>query len=104
MSQDNKTCPLCLLLTHRTFYCNLFTLNLGLIKNFVKALNREGPAFQYIIKLFPKLSYAKIEEGIFVGADIRKPMADAKFTKCLTPDEPATEFRLFLRCDRSPSV
>ncbi|GBP41487.1 hypothetical protein EVAR_24405_1 [Eumeta japonica] len=62
-------------------------IKLGLIKDFVKALNREGPAFQYIIKLFPKLSYAKIKVGIFVGPDIQKLMADAKFTKCLTPDE-----------------
>lgn len=64
-------------------------IKLGLIKNFVKALNREGPAFQYLINLFPKLSYAKIKEGIFVGPDIRKLMADGNFTKCLTPDEAA---------------
>ncbi|XP_036332303.1 uncharacterized protein LOC118743646 [Rhagoletis pomonella] len=64
-------------------------IKLGLIKNFVKALNREGPAFQYLVKLFPKLSYAKIKEGIFVGPDIRKLMADKEFTKCLTPDEAA---------------
>ena len=35
-------------------------------------------SFQYLIKLFPKLSYAKIKEGIFVGLDIRKVMVDAK--------------------------
>ena len=52
-------------------------------------LNRERPAFQYLIKLFPKLSYAKIKEGIFVGLDIRKVMDDAKFAKSLTPDEAA---------------
>ena len=62
---------------------------LSLIKNFVRALNRERPAFQYLIKLFPKLSRAKIKAGIFAGPDIRKVMADAKFTKCLTPDEVA---------------
>ncbi|XP_025161583.1 uncharacterized protein LOC112590099 [Harpegnathos saltator] len=64
-------------------------IKLGRIKNFVKALNHEGRAFQYLIKLFPKLSYAKIKEGIFLGPDIRKLMADENFTKCLTPDEAA---------------
>lgn len=64
-------------------------IKLGLIKNFVKALNREAPASQYLIKLSPKLLYPKIKEGIFVGSDIRKLMAGAKFTKCLTPNEAA---------------
>lgn len=64
-------------------------IKLGLIKNFVKALDREGPAFEYLAKLFPKLSVAKIKEGIFVGPDIRKLMADRNFAKCLTPNEAA---------------
>lgn len=64
-------------------------IKLGLIKNFVETLNREAPASQYLIKLSPKLLYPKIKEGIFVGSDIRKLMAGAKFTKCLTPNEAA---------------
>ncbi|GBP95513.1 hypothetical protein EVAR_70624_1 [Eumeta japonica] len=64
-------------------------IKLGLIWNFVKTLNGEGPAFQHINKSFPKLSYAKIKEGIFVGPYIQKLMADANFTKYLTPDEAA---------------
>lgn len=64
-------------------------IKLGLIKNFVKALNPEGPAFNYLTKVFPKLSYAKIKEGIFVGPDIRKLMADGNFIAVLTPNEAA---------------
>lgn len=64
-------------------------IKLGLIKNFVKALKRNEPGFQYLIKLFPKLSYAKIKEGIFVGPGIRKLINDNNFTKCLSATEAA---------------
>lgn len=77
------------LVNRRNIFMPPLHIKLGLIENFVKALNREGPAFEYLIKLFPKLSYAKIKEGIFVGPDIRKLMTDENFTKCLTPDEAA---------------
>jgi len=42
-------------------------IKLGLMKNFVKALNKEGDGFKYLITIFHKLSDAKLKEGIFVG-------------------------------------
>jgi len=42
----------------------------GLMKFFVKALDREGHAFAYLSNKFPKLSEAKVEEGIFIGPQI----------------------------------
>jgi hypothetical protein len=45
-------------------------IKLGLVKQFVKALPKEGECFKYLCKKFPGLSDAKLEEGIFVGPDI----------------------------------
>jgi len=62
-------------------------IKLGLIKNFVKAQKPNEPGFQYLVNIFPKISYAKIKEGIFVGPDIRKLMKDNNFDSCLSADE-----------------
>ncbi|KAI6646990.1 hypothetical protein LOD99_8989 [Oopsacas minuta] len=45
-------------------------IKLGLVKQFVKALDFEGEAFQEIRAMFPKLSDAKLKGGIFVGPQI----------------------------------
>jgi hypothetical protein len=42
-------------------------IKLGLMKNFVKAMDRNGDGFQYLKLKFPTLSDSKIKEGIFVG-------------------------------------
>lgn len=42
-------------------------IKLGIMKQFVKALNTSGACFKYLIGKFPNLSDAKIKEGIFVG-------------------------------------
>jgi hypothetical protein len=42
-------------------------IKLGLIKNFVKAMDRNGDGFLYLKEKFPKTSEPKIKEGIFVG-------------------------------------
>ncbi|GFY01890.1 protein KIAA0100 [Trichonephila clavipes] len=47
-------------------------IKLGLMKQFVKALHKEGECFKYLCEQFPGLSDAKLKEGIFVGLDIRK--------------------------------
>ena len=54
-------------------------IKLGLMKQFVKALNKEGQCFRYLIKKFPKLSEAKIKEGIFDGPQIRMLLNDSDF-------------------------
>ena len=47
-------------------------IKLGLMKNFVKALHKNGAAFQHLSTVFPGLSAAKLKEGIFVGPQIRE--------------------------------
>jgi hypothetical protein len=45
-------------------------LNHGLMKNVVKTMNQEEAAFTYLREMFPKLSEAKLKEGIFIGPQI----------------------------------
>ena len=50
-------------------------INLGLMKNFVKALGKtESAGFQYLVEKFPKISAAKLKEGVFVGPQIRESL------------------------------
>ena len=48
------------------------------MKNFVKAMNREGQAFKYLREKFPYLPDSKIKEGI-VGPQIRQLVKDPTF-------------------------
>lgn len=59
-------------------------IKLGMIKQFVKALNKDGEGFKYLRTIFPSLSDAKLKEGIFVGPDIRKLMKDENFDEKLS--------------------
>ena len=54
------------------------------MKNFVKALQKNGAAFQH---LFPGLSAAKLKEGIFVGPQIREVLKDTDFEELLNLKE-----------------
>ena len=47
-------------------------ITLGLIKQFITAIDKESAAFKYLQVLFPNLSEAKIKAGIFVGLQIKK--------------------------------
>ena len=48
-------------------------IKLGLIKNFVKAMNQDGGGFKYLKEEFSLLkSDAKIKAGIFIGPEICK--------------------------------
>lgn len=62
-------------------------IKLGLMKQFVKALPKDGPCFKYLCQKFPKLSEAKLKEGVFVGPDIRKMMFDVTFETTMTINE-----------------
>lgn len=64
-------------------------IKLGLIKQFVKALDKESAAFKYLHDLFPKLSEAKIKAGVFVGPQIKKIMESEEFPKMLSRKEKA---------------
>ena len=52
-------------------------IKLGLAKQFVKALKSDSEAFKYVQAMFPKLSQAKMKDGIFTGPQIRQ-MLDSK--------------------------
>ena len=42
------------------------------MKNFVKAMNKTNAGFKYLATKFPRLSKAKIKEGVFIGSQIRQ--------------------------------
>ena len=54
-------------------------IKLGLLKNFVKALDKNGDAFKYLEKEFPQISEAKLKAGIFIGPQIKQLLNDSKF-------------------------
>ena len=58
-------------------------IKLGLMKNFVKAINKDGAAFKYIYNKFPVLSQAKLKE-VFVGPQINKLFKDKGFDHTLS--------------------
>ncbi|GBN54563.1 hypothetical protein AVEN_204493-1 [Araneus ventricosus] len=68
------------------------------MKQFVKALPKEGECFKYFCEQFPGLSEAKLKEGVFEGPDIRKMMKDENFeTKMETNERKAWEsFKLVI--------
>ena len=49
------------------------------MKQFVKALDKDGNYFQYICKSFPSLSNDKLKAGIFGGPQIRQFIRDQTF-------------------------
>lgn len=61
---------------------------LGLMKNFLKAINKDREGFKYLKEIFPKISNTKIKEGIiFVGPQIRKLQKNINFNNVLTYTE-----------------
>lgn len=62
-------------------------IKLGLMKQFVKALDTNNACFNYIVAAFPALTSEKIKAGIFDGPQIRKLVHDPDFQKTMTPVE-----------------
>ena len=56
-------------------------IKLGLMKQFVKALNVEGDCFQFICTTFPGLSYDKIKAGVSDGTQIKRVKEMSKLLK-----------------------
>jgi hypothetical protein len=52
-------------------------------------VNQEEAAFTYLREKFPRLSEAKLKEGIFIGPQIRDLIKDEYFDKLLQGDEKA---------------
>ena len=57
------------------------------MKQFVKALNKEGDWFKYLHTSFLSLSDKKVKQGIFDGPDIRKMIKDNDFPQTMTAVE-----------------
>ena len=70
-------------------YLPPFHIKLGLMKNFVKAMDKTSAAFQHLKAKFPKINEAKHKEGIFIGPQIRSILLDEEFQDMLRPLEKA---------------
>ena len=46
------------------------------MNNFVKVLDKTKAGFKYLYENFPRLSEAKIKEGVFLGPQIRELLRD----------------------------
>lgn len=64
-------------------------IKLGLIKSFIKNLEPDGKAYMFLREKFPRLSDAKLKEGVFVGPQIKKLINDPGFDKVLDSNEKA---------------
>ena len=62
-------------------------IKLGLMKNFVKAIENNSDAFWYLCNKFPELSYEKVKEGVFIGQQIKKVIADTYYQDLLNDTE-----------------
>ena len=65
-------------------------IKLGLMKQFVKGLDRFGDYFGYVCSTFPGLSYEKKKAGIFDGPQIRTLLRDQYFVTAMTVVEART--------------
>ncbi len=58
------------------------------MKFFVKAMGKTNSrGYQYLVAKFPKISAAKLKEGIFVGPQIREVLKDGSFDESLSEYE-----------------
>ena len=62
---------------------------LGLMENFVKVMEQEEASFTYLREKFPRLSEAKLKEGIFIGPQIQELTKDEYFDRLLQGNEKA---------------
>ena len=62
-------------------------IKLGLIKQSVKALDKDGAAFKYLQNLFSKLSEAKVKGGVFIGLEVKLILKSDEFLETLSAVE-----------------
>ena len=77
----------------KTSFCRYY-IKLGLIKQFVKALDCSEDCFGYICSTFPGLSYEKKKAVIFDGPQIRTLLWDQYFVTTMTVVE-ARDWKAF---------
>ena len=58
-------------------------LKLGLMKKFFKAMDKTGAGFMYLSRNFPRMTEAKIKEGVFIGPKIKQLLQDSEFDQAL---------------------
>jgi hypothetical protein len=63
------------------------TYQLSLIKISVEVMNKESEGFAYVRQKFPKISQAKIKEGIFTSPQITQLFKDQNFSTKLNSTE-----------------
>ncbi|UYV84737.1 hypothetical protein LAZ67_X003258 [Cordylochernes scorpioides] len=77
------------LIDSENIYLPPLHIKLGLMKNFVKAMDRNASGFAYLKQIFSSIGEAKIKEGIFVGPQIRELQQDGNFQNSLNEVEAA---------------
>ncbi|UYV76035.1 hypothetical protein LAZ67_13002235 [Cordylochernes scorpioides] len=77
------------LIDSENIYLPPLHIKLGLMKNFVKAMDRNASGFAYLKQKISSKSEAKIKEGIFVGPQIRELQQDGNFQNSLNEVEAA---------------
>lgn len=71
------------LVDKKNIYLPPLHIKLGLMRNYVKAMNKQSEAFTYLRQKFPRISDAKIKEGVFIGPQIREVIKDSHFDELL---------------------
>ena len=64
-------------------------IKLGLMKQFVGALDKDSATFKYLQAFFPNLSEAKVKAGVFVEPQIKKILQCNEFPQRLNEKEKA---------------
>lgn len=64
-------------------------VKLGLRKNFVQELDKNGPALSFLCKKFPKLSMEKIKVDAFIDLGICQLLINTQFDLSHSDDEKA---------------
>ena len=64
-------------------------IKLGLMKQFVKALDKEGRCFKYLETIFTNITLVKLKAGIFDGPQIRQMFRNEEFVKSMNDTEKA---------------
>ncbi|GBN12774.1 hypothetical protein AVEN_237651-1 [Araneus ventricosus] len=65
-------------------------IKLGLMKQFIKSVPKDGECFRYLCSKFPKLSEANLKERVFTVPNIRKVLSDSLFSETMEDKEKET--------------
>ena len=66
-------------------------IKLDILKQFTKALPKDGACFQYLTRKFLKISREKLKEGMFVRSQIQKLIKDNDFENTMTVTKKSDE-------------